>query len=238
MERRLAAIFAADMVGYSRLMEADEVGTIERLMANRAELVDPAIASHNGRIVKLMGDGMLVEFASVVDALQCAVAIQRAMVGRENHLPEQDRVRYRIGINVGDIMIEDGDIFGDGVNIAARLEAMAEPGGVCISGTAYDQIKSKVGVGYESLGDVQVKNIQQPVRSPGTATRCGLDASGQAWRRRAALCQCQRRCRAGCVLGLADPEPHRHAVGGLWPRGGIQQFLLCLQRESRHRLAG
>ena len=163
-QRRLAAIFAADMVGYSRLMEADERGTIARHKAHRSELIDPTITKHRGRIVKLMGDGMLVEFASVVDAVECAVAVQRAMVEREAEVSDDRRIQYRVGINLGDIIIEDEDIFGDGVNIAARLEEIAEPGGVCISGTAYDQLKQKVYVGYKFLGEQQVKNIAEPVR--------------------------------------------------------------------------
>ena len=163
-QRRLAAIFAADMVGYSRLMEADERDTIARQKAHRAELIDPKIAEHNGRIVKLMGDGMLVEFASVVDAVECAVAVQRAMLEREADVPNDRRIRYRVGINLGDIVVEDEDIFGDGVNIAARLQEIAEPGGICISGTAYDQLKQKVEVGYEFLGEQQVKNITEPIR--------------------------------------------------------------------------
>jgi class 3 adenylate cyclase len=164
-QRRLAAIFAADMVGYSRLMEADERGTIARQKIHRAELIDPMIAEHNGRIVKLMGDGMLVEFASVVDAVECAVAVQRAMGEREAEMPDDRRIQYRVGVNLGDIVIEDKDIFGDGVNIAARLEELAEPGGICISGTAYDQLKQKVDIGYEFLGEQQVKNITGPVRA-------------------------------------------------------------------------
>ena len=163
-QRRLAAIFAADMVGYSRLMEADERGTIARQKAYRAELIDPAITKHHGRIVKLMGDGMLVEFASVVDAVECAVALQRAMAEREAEVPDDRRIQYRVGVNLGDIVIEDEDIFGDGVNIAARLQELAEPGGICISGTAYDQLKQKVEVGYQFLGERQVKNIVEPVR--------------------------------------------------------------------------
>ena len=163
-QRRLAAIFAADMVGYSRLMEADERGTIARQKAHLSELIDPTITKHRGRIVKLMGDGMLVEFASVVDAVECAVAVQRAMVEREAEVSDDRRIQYRVGINLGDIIIEDEDIFGDGVNIAARLEEIAEPGGVCISGTAYDQLKQKVDVGYKFLGEQQVKNIAEPVR--------------------------------------------------------------------------
>ncbi len=165
MERRLSAIFAADMVGYSRLMEADEIGTIQRQKTHRVEFIDLKFKEFHGRIVKEMGDGILVEFPSVVEAVQCAVAIQREMVNREAGVSENRRIVYRIGINLGDIVIEGDDIFGDGVNIAARLEQIAEPGGICISGTAYDQLKSNVKVGYEALGEVQIKNIQQPVRA-------------------------------------------------------------------------
>ncbi len=152
------------MVGYSRLMEADETGTIARQKAHRAELIDPEITRHNGRIVKTTGDGLLVEFASVVDAVQCAVDVQRALVEREAGVPEDRQIKYRIGINLGDIVIDEDDIFGDGVNIAVRLQEIAEPGGVCISGTGYDQLKQTVEVGYEYLGERQVKNIEKPVR--------------------------------------------------------------------------
>jgi adenylate cyclase len=165
MDRRLSAILAADMVGFSRLMEADEVGTLRRQKVHRAELIDPSLEEYHGRIVKEMGDGVLVEFPSVVEAVQCAVIIQRGMSDRETNISDDRRIQYRIGINLGDIIIDDNDIFGDGVNIAARLEQMAEPGCICISGTAYDHLKSKVEVGYEALGEVQVKNIQQSVRA-------------------------------------------------------------------------
>ncbi len=164
MERRLSAIFAADMVGFSRLMEADEVGTLQRQKVHRLELFDPTLEKYHGRIVKEMGDGILVEFPSVVEAVQCAVNIQREMTARETDASDNRRIQYRIGINLGDIIIESDDIFGDGVNVAARLEQMAEPGGICISGTTFDHLKSKVEVGYESLGEVQIKNIKQAVR--------------------------------------------------------------------------
>ena len=131
--RRLAAILAADVAGYSRLMEADEEGTLERLKALRRELVDPKIAQHHGRIVKSTGDGLLVEFPSAVNAVRCAAEIQRGMVDRNCDVPEGERIRFRIGVNLGDVIVEPEDIFGDGVNIAARLEALAEPGGICIS---------------------------------------------------------------------------------------------------------
>lgn len=164
-KRRLAAILASDMVGYSRLMEADEHSTMARLKAHRLEVIEPSIAANEGWIVKTTGDGMLVEFASVVDAVNCAAAIQRAISEHEQDVGEDHRIQYRIGINLGDIIIEGDDIFGDGVNIAARLETMADPGGIVISGTAFDHLKRKVDVGYEYLGEKQVKNIAEPVRA-------------------------------------------------------------------------
>ena len=164
MERRLSAILAADMVGYSRLVEADETGTIQRQKALRSQFIDPTITKHKGRVVKSMGDGILVEFPSVVEAVQCAVVIQQGMIQREADVANDRRIQYRIGINLGDVIVEDGDIFGDGVNVAARLEQLAEPGGICISGTTYDHLKSKIDVGYESLGNQRVKNIEEPIR--------------------------------------------------------------------------
>ena len=162
--RRLAAILAADVAGYSRLMGADEEGTHERLKAHRRELVDPKIGEHSGRIVKTTGDGLLVEFPSVVDAVRCAAELQRAMIDREAGIPEDRRIRFRIGINLGDIIVDSDDIFGDGVNVAARLEALAEPGGICISRTVRDQIRDKLAYALEDLGEQRVKNIARPVR--------------------------------------------------------------------------
>ncbi|MER8659498.1 adenylate/guanylate cyclase domain-containing protein, partial [Mesorhizobium sp. M0847] len=159
------AILAADVVGYSTLMGEDEVGTLERLKGCRRELVDPAIKEFHGRIIKLMGDGALVEFASVVDAVQCAAAIQRRMAVRDPGTSDPRHIRFRIGVNLGDVIVEENDIYGDGVNIAARLEAMAEPGGVCISGTAFDHAVHKVDVGFASLGEQRLKNIADPVRA-------------------------------------------------------------------------
>src|SRR5215471_6714591 len=141
VERRLAAILAADVAGYSRLMGADEEGTLAALKAIRRDLVDPKFAEHRGRIVNTTGDGLLVEFASVVDAVRCAVEVQREMIARNATTPAERRIAFRMGINVGDIIIEDGDIFGDGVNIAARLEALAEPGGICLSAAAHEQVR-------------------------------------------------------------------------------------------------
>ncbi len=165
MDRRLTAILAADVVGYSRLMGEDEVGTLERLKSCRRELIDPEIKNHHGRTIKLMGDGALVEFASVVDAVQCAAVIQRRMADRNKGTAEARQIRFRIGVNLGDVIVEGDDIYGDGVNIAARLEAIAEPGGVCISGTAFDHAVHKVDVGFADLGEQQLKNIANPVRA-------------------------------------------------------------------------
>jgi len=162
--RRLAAILAADVAGYSRLMEADEESTHERLRAHRRELVDPKIGEHSGRIVKNAGDGMLAEFASVVDAVRCAAELQRAMIDRGATLPEDRRIRFRVGINLGDVIVEDDDIFGDGVNVAARLEALADPGGICISRMVRDQVRDKLAYAFEDLGEQSVKNIARPVR--------------------------------------------------------------------------
>jgi TolB-like protein len=165
VERRLAAILAADMVGYSRLMEADEAGTIARQKAHRAELIDPQVAEHGGRIVKTTGDGLLVEFASVVDAVACAAAVQQAMAEREADVAEERRIRYRVGINVGDIVIDGDDILGDGVNLAARLEGLAEPGGICVSANVYDQVRNKTDLAFDDMGAQTVKNIAEPVRA-------------------------------------------------------------------------
>ncbi len=165
VERRLAAILAADMVAYSRLMEADEAGTLARLKSLREELFEPKIAEHRGRIVKTTGDGMLVEFASVVEAVQSAVEFQSAMADRNVNLSDDRRIEFRIGINLGEIIIEGDDIYGTGVNVAARLEGLAEPGGICISATVYEQIESTLSLGYEDLGGQQVKNIAKPVRA-------------------------------------------------------------------------
>ncbi len=171
MQRRLAAILAADVVGYSRLMGSDEIGTLTALKAHRRELVDSTISEHHGRIVKTTGDGMLVEFASVVDAVGCAVKIQRSMVRRNAGVPQDKRVVFRIGINVGDIIIDGDDIFGDGVNIAARLETLCEPGGVCISRAANDQIRDKLSLAFADLGEQAVKNISRAVGVFGLAAR-------------------------------------------------------------------
>jgi adenylate cyclase len=164
VERRLAAVFAADVAGYSRLMGSDEEGTLAVLKACRRELIDPKIAEHRGRIVKTTGDGALVEFASVVDAVRCSIEIQHAMAERNVTIPEDRRVEFRIGINVGDIIIDEGDIYGDGVNIAARVESLASPGAICISEDAYKQIKGKLALDVSDMGEQPLKNITQPIR--------------------------------------------------------------------------
>jgi adenylate cyclase len=162
--RRLTAILAADVAGYSRLMGADEEGTHERLKAVRRQLVDPKIKEHQGRIVKTTGDGLLVEFPSVVDAMRCAAEVQRGMIDRELEAGDERQIRFRIGVNLGDIIAEGGDIFGDGVNVAARLEALAEPGGICVSRTVRDHIRDKLPYAFEDMGEQSVKNIARPVR--------------------------------------------------------------------------
>jgi TolB-like protein/class 3 adenylate cyclase len=164
VERRLAAILAADVASYSRLMGADEVGTLEALKVSRREVVDPAIAKHKGRIVKTTGDGMLVEFASAVDAVTCAVAIQEKMAERSASGGAEPRIRFRVGINVGDIIIDGDDIFGDGVNVAARVENECEPGGVYVSGNAFEQVRGKTKFTFDDLGEKILKNIERPVR--------------------------------------------------------------------------
>jgi class 3 adenylate cyclase/pimeloyl-ACP methyl ester carboxylesterase len=163
VERRLAAILAADVAGYSRLMGSDEVATLRALQMHRRELVDPSIARNHGRIVKTTGDGMLVEFASIVDAVGCAVSVQRGMIDRNKGVPDEKRIVFRIGINVGDIIIDGDDIFGDGVNVAARLEALCEPGGLCISRGANEQIRDKLSLAFANLGEQTVKNIARSV---------------------------------------------------------------------------
>ena len=164
VERRLAAILAADVAGYSRLIEADEEGTLGRLKALRAALIDPKIAGHKGRIVKTTGDGLLVEFASVVDALRCAAEVQTAMAESNAPLPPGRRIEFRIGIHQGDIVVEDGDIFGDGVNIASRLEGLAEPGGICVSARVQEDAAGRLDLAFEDMGEQVLKNIARPVR--------------------------------------------------------------------------
>ena len=161
---RLAAIVAADMEGYSRLTEADEAGTLSRQRAYLREIIEPSFRLHRGRTFKTTGDGFIAEFASIVDAVRCALAIQEAIAQRERTVPAPTRIRYRMGINLGDIIAEADTIFGDGVNIAARLEKLAEPGGIAVSGTVYDEIENKLPLNCEYIGEHTVKNIQKPIR--------------------------------------------------------------------------
>jgi class 3 adenylate cyclase len=165
IHRHLAAILATDVVGYSRLMEQDELGTLAALKKHRAELFDPTVAAHNGRIVKLMGDGALVEFASVTEAVQCAIDLQRKTVQHDPQALLDRTIKLRIGINLGDVIVEGEDIYGDGVNVAARLESLADPSGICISGTVHDSLGGDLARRFEFIGEQRVKNIEKPVRA-------------------------------------------------------------------------
>ncbi len=170
VQRRLAAILVADVVGYSRMMAEDEEGTLATLTAHLSEMIEPCIAEHSGRVVKTTGDGLLAEFASVVDAVRCAVAFQEGMAERNAGTPEDRRIVFRIGVNLGDVIVQDGDVYGEGVNAAARLEGLAEPGGVVVSGTVHEHVRSKLDIGFDDLGPQEVKNIAEPVRAYGVAT--------------------------------------------------------------------
>jgi class 3 adenylate cyclase len=164
MERRLAAILAADVVGYSRLMGQDESGTLAALKARRKEVLEPLVSRHRGRIFKVIGDGVLVEFGSAVNAVECAIELQRGMATANGDLPETRRIVLRVSVNLGDVMVEGSDLYGDGVNIAARLERVAEPGDIVLSGTAFEYVRNKVEAGFEDLGSQTLKNIAVPVR--------------------------------------------------------------------------
>jgi adenylate cyclase len=224
VERRLTAILAVDVAGYSRLMGADEEGTLARLKAHRRELVDPKIAEHRGHIVKTTGDGLLAEFASVVDAVRCAFEFQREMAVRNAGVPPDRRIEFRVGINLGDIISEEGDIFGDGVNVAARLEALAEPGGICVSRMVRDQVRDKLALSFADMGEQQVKNIVRPVRAYRVLTNAavGLAAAAAPGRRRQVPRWVIAAGIAGLVLGasgaaafwrLYPPHPATPAAG-------------------------
>ena len=183
--RKLAAIVSADVAGYSRLMSSDEEGTLYNLKSHRRELVDPKIKEHQGRIVKTTGDGMLVEFASVVGAVQCCLDVQQGMKARNKAVPVDRRIQFRVGVNLGDVIIDGDDIFGNGVNIAARLETISDPGGICISQAVLDQVKQRIELRVEDLGERALKNIEDPVRSyrvvdvgPGRDACSSAEASG------------------------------------------------------------
>jgi adenylate cyclase len=179
-QRHLAAILAVDVVGYSRLMERDEAATFERLRAHRKELFEPEIAKHHGRVFKLMGDGLLAEFGSVVDAVECAVVLQRGMAERNNGVNVSQSINVRIGVNLGDVIVEGNDLYGDGVNMAARLQGLAEPGRICVSGKVRDEVHRKLGLGFEDLGEREVKNIESPVRVYQVAVETELPSSTSA----------------------------------------------------------
>src|SRR5262249_54329883 len=163
-QRRLAAILAADVVGYSRLMQRDEAGTLAALKARRKEILQPVVTRHHGRVVKLMGDGVLVDFASAVNAVECAVELQDAMRAANADLPQDRRIVWRVGLNLGDVLVEGGDLYGDGVNVAARLETLAEPGGILVSHSFFSQVRSRVAFGFDDLGERTLKNMGEPVR--------------------------------------------------------------------------
>ena len=240
MDRRLAAIFAADVAGYSRLIGADEEGTLERLKAHRRELIDPKIAEHRGRIVKTTGDGLLVEFASAVKAVRCAIEMQPGMADRNADAPEDSRIEFRIGINLGDVIVEDDDIYGDGVNIAARLEGIAEPGAIYISRAVRDFVRDKLEIVLEDLGEKPLKNIAKPVRvfriaapdrAAGAPQASAAAGAAQAVDRRAALRQHERRCRAGVFQRRHDRGPDHRPLEGLGPVRHRAQLLLRLQGQ-------
>jgi TolB-like protein/class 3 adenylate cyclase len=210
--RRLAAILAADVAGYSRLMGADEEGTHERVKAHLREVVEPKISEHHGRIVKTTGDGVLAEFASVVDAVRSAAEIQDAMAGRDLHLPEERRLRLRIGINLGDVIADDGDIYGDGVNIAARLEALAESGGVCVSGTVRDHIGDRLPYAFQDMGEQTVKNIPRPVRVYALRPKAVADLPTSS----AAIPASRRRGAARVVIAIFAAAVLVVAAGAWW----------------------
>src|SRR6266851_2135763 len=215
VERRLTAILAADVVGYSRLMGADEEGTLARLKACRRELVEPKIATHRGRTIKLMGDGALVEFPSVVEAVECAVEIQAAMGERNADVPPERRIEFRIGINLGDVIVDGSDIYGDGVNVAARLEGLAEPGGICISRTVRNQVRDRLPYPFEDRGEQAVKNIARPVRAYGLSATAiaALPKLEERGTRRPANRHGRRGFIALATVGLAALLA---AVGGAW----------------------
>ena len=207
--RRLAAILAADVAGYSRLMGTDEEGTLERLKALRRELLDPKIAEHHGRTVKTTGDGMLVEFASVVDAARCAVAVQQVMAERNIGVEADKRIELRIGINLGDVIVEGDDLYGDGVNIAARIEALADPGEVFVSNTVHDHVRDRLPFVFEDLGEQQVKNIAR-------AARCSIF-------------NIRFRCR-GCI---AWANHNRRGTRSIAARGLARRYLNPTSRSRR-----
>ena len=235
----MAAIVAADVAGYSRLMGLDEVGTARTLREHR-KVTDALVAKHGGRLVKTTGDGVLLEFPSVVDAVECAVAVQAVMAQRNEGVPQDRRMLFRIGINLGDILIEGDDILGDGVNVAARLEGIAEPGGICISSSAYEQVRGKVPVEFTDLGEQTLKNIARPIR----AYAVGLNANARSnspaaifssapVHRGAAVCKYRRRSRARVLRRRGDREPDHGLVAHQWRVRDCPQHGIHVQGKSR-----
>src|SRR5215471_12204323 len=202
---------AMDVVSYSRLMGADEVGTLRALQAHRREMIDSNVTAHRGRVVKTTGDGLLVEFPSAVEAVACAIAIQHGVAGRNTGVAEDKRLTFRIGINVGDIISEAGDIFGDGVNVAARLESLCEPGGLCISRAVRDQVRDKLPVAFDDLGEQPVKNIARPVRAFGITPQALATISEIAWQARATRAGRARSWLIAAVIALTIA-----ASGAVW----------------------
>lgn len=224
-ERRLAAILAADVVGYSRLMREDEEGTLAVLTAHRVELIEPCIAEHRGRVVKTTGDGLLAEFASVLDAVRSAIALQEGMRERNADIPEDRRIEFRIGVNLGDVIVQDDDVYGDGVNVAARLEGLADPGAIWISGSAFEQVRDKLSAGFEDLGERRVKNLDRPVRvfrvlvtsaTPGEVI--GRSKSGsRRWRQSAIAAVIVGMLGAGAAVWWSGPWQHPNTTLSVEP---------------------
>jgi class 3 adenylate cyclase len=244
--RRLAAILAADVAGYSRLMGADEEGTLAALKAIRRELGDPKVKEHRGRIVKTTGDGLLVEFASVVDAVRCAVEVQQGLAERNADVPQEKRIEFRIGINLGDVIRDGRDIFGDGVNIAARLEALADPGGICVSRVVHDQVRDKLDLGLRGHGRAASQEhcqasacLAPPARRETGGIRVGATGiARQAVDRGVALCQHERRSRAGLFRRRDGRGDHHCALAHPLALRDRLQFELHLQRPGDRREAG
>ena len=249
-QRRLAAILAADVVGYSRLMGVSETGTLAALKTHRRELVDARIAEHQGRIVKVTGDGLLVEFPSVVNAVACAVEIQRKMIERNADVPEDQRIEFRIGVNLGDIIFEDNDIFGDGVNVAARIESIAEPGGVCISSSVRDSVGNRLDLAFEDMGEQTLKNIERPGarlqylarRAAGGSVpapqHAGTAGEGQTFNRRPALQQHEWRSRAGIFHRRHHRGHHHRSVEDLGSSRHRSKHGVHLQGQASEGPAG
>jgi class 3 adenylate cyclase len=236
--RRLAAIVAADVAGYSRLMGLDEVGTARTLREHR-EVTDALVSKHGGRLVKTTGDGVLLEFHSVVDAVEWAVAVQAVMAERNQGVPEDRRMLFRIGINLGDILIEGDDILGDGVNVAARLEGIAEPGGICVSASAYDQVTGKVAVEFADLGEQTLKNIARPIRAYTVGLNANTDRAvpppllfPASVHRGAALGKPRRRSRARLLCGWSDREPDHRLVAHQWRVRDCTQHRVHVQGQG------